>query len=113
MLLGVRSLRMDLALSMIKMQRKEVKDMKIATSLLAGVLFIGTMGAVNTAVAADGVLAKDHLTTGEYCHEKFPAIHPSALDDQPTLQDPTGTVIDFYGPCGENPLGKIRSGTRN
>jgi hypothetical protein len=28
-------------------------------------------------------------------------------DDQPAQQDPkTGAVIDFYGPCGEDPLGK-------
>ena len=82
--------------------------MKIATSILAGVLFIGTIGAVNTAMAADGVVSQDALAGGSYCHEKFAAINPTTLgDDQPTLQDSkTGAVIDFYGPCGENPGGK-------
>ena len=82
--------------------------MNIATSILAGVLFIGTMGVVNTALAEDGVLSKDEVTTGEYCHEKFPGIVQSTLgDDQPVLkQSGTGDVIDFYGPCGENPRGR-------
>ena len=70
----VDSLGVHLALSIINMEKKEVRNMKIATSILAVVLFIGTMGMVNTVVAADGVISKDELTTGEYCHEKFPAI---------------------------------------
>jgi len=82
--------------------------MKIATSFLAGVLFIGTMGAINTAMAEDSIVAKDAITAGSYCHEKFPAIRPSTLgDDQPVLKDASvGDMIDFYGPCGENPRGK-------
>ena len=82
--------------------------MKIATSILAAVLFTGTLGALNNAIAEDGILSKDQLTAGSYCHEKFPAIRQSTLDDgQPTLKDSnTGDVIDFYGPCDENPVGK-------
>jgi len=99
---------MDLALSMIILQRKEVRNMKIATSILAAVLFTGTLGVINTATGADGILSKDELTRGSYCHEKFPAIRQSTLDDsQPALKDSsTGDVIDFYGPCNENPVGK-------
>ena len=82
--------------------------MKIATSILAAVLFTGTLGVVNTAIGADGILSKDQLTAGSYCHEKFPAMRQSTLDDgQPTLKDSsTGDVIDFYGPCDEKPTGK-------
>ena len=82
--------------------------MKIATSILAAVLFTGTLGVLNTATGADGILSKDQLTGGSYCHEKFPAIRQSTLDDnQPALKDSsTGDVIDFYGPCDENPVGK-------
>jgi hypothetical protein len=99
---------MDLALSMIILERKEVRNMKIATSILAAVLFTGTLGVINTATGADGILSKDELTAGSYCHEKFPAIRQSTLDDnQPALKDSsTGDVIDFYGPCDENPVGK-------
>ena len=82
--------------------------MKIATSFLAALIFTGTLGALNNAIAEDGILSKDALTAGSYCHEKFPAIRQSTLDDgQPTLKSSdTGDVIDFYGPCDENPIGK-------
>ena len=99
---------MDLAVSVVMMQRKEVRNMKIATSFLAALLLAGTLGALNNAVAQDGVLSEDQLAGTGYCHEKFPAIRQSTLgDDQPALKDSsTGDVIDFYGPCGENPVGK-------
>ena len=82
--------------------------MKIATSILAAVLFTGTLGVINTATGADGILSKDELTRGSYCHEKFPAMRQSTLDDnQPALKDPsTGDVVDFYGSCDESPTGK-------
>jgi len=85
-------------------REKEVNTAKIATSLLAGVLFIGTMGAM----AEGHILGKDDITAGSYCHEKFPAIVPSTLgDDQAALRDSsTGDVFDFYGPCNEDPKGK-------
>jgi len=82
--------------------------MKIATSVLAALLFMGALGALNNAMAADGVLLKQEFTPGSYCHEKFPAIRQSTLDDdQPVLKNSsTGDVIDFYGSCDESPVGK-------
>ena len=82
--------------------------MKIATSFLAALLFTGTLGAFNNAMAEDGILSKDQLTGSSYCHEKFPAMRQSTLgNDEPSLKDSsTGDVIDFYGSCDENPLGK-------
>ena len=60
--------------------------MKIATSFLAGSLFIGSLGAINGAMAADGILSKDEFTAGSYCHMKFPAIDEETLgDDRPVL----------------------------
>ena len=99
---------MELALFVYRMKRKEVRDMKIATSILAAVLFTGALGALNNAIAEDGILSKDQLTGTSYCHEKFPAIRQSTLgDDQAQLKNSsTGDVIDFYGPCNENPVGK-------
>jgi hypothetical protein len=88
--------------------------MKIATSFLAALLFTGTLGALNNAIAEDGVLSKDDASAGSYCHEKFPAIRQSTLgDDQPELKSSsTGDVIDFYGPCDENPTGKDQDQTQ-
>ena len=80
--------------------------MKIATSFLAALLFAGTLGAVNNAIAEDGITSEDQLAGTSYCHEKFPAIaHHTLGNDQPELSS-KGDVIDFYGPCDENPVGK-------
>ena len=82
--------------------------MKIGTSFLAAMFLVGALGAINTAAGADGIVSKDELTPGSYCHEKFPAMRQSSLDDnQPTLKNSsTGDVVDFYGRCAENPVGK-------
>jgi hypothetical protein len=87
---------------------KEVRNMKLAASFLAALLLTGTLGVFHPAIAEDGILSKDSLTSDPYCHEKFPAIRESTLDDdQPALKDSTtGDVIDFYGPCDESPVGK-------
>jgi hypothetical protein len=83
--------------------------MKIANSFLAGLLLIGSLGAVNSALAEDdGVLLKQEYTPGSYCHERFRAIRPSTLDtDNPTLKSSdTGDVVDYYGSCDESPVGQ-------
>jgi len=82
--------------------------MKITKSFLAGLLLVGSLGAVNTAIATDGVIEKVPLTADSYCHEQFPAIQGRTLDtDDPTLKSAsTGDVIDYYGPCSETPTGK-------
>jgi hypothetical protein len=96
----------DVAISVVIMQRREVENMKIATSFLAAVLFTGALGSINTAMSADGVISKDELATDSYCHEKFHAMTRQSLDtDNPVLNN-SGPVIDFYGPCNENPVGK-------
>ena len=82
--------------------------MKIATSLLAAVLLLGSFGAIDTAMGADGIIFKQELTPGSYCHLKFPAIREDTLGTKhPVLEDSySGDIIDFYGPCDEDPLGK-------
>ena len=80
--------------------------MKIATSVLAALLFTAILRVFNNAMAEDGILSKNELTVDGYCHEKFPAIRQNTLgNDQPELSN-MGDVIDFYGPCNENPHGK-------
>ena len=83
--------------------------MKIRTSVFAGLLFLSSLAAVNSAMAEDdGVISKQEVTPGSYCHEKFRAIQPSTLyADHPTLQSSdTGDIIDYYGPCDESPVGQ-------
>jgi hypothetical protein len=60
------------------------------------------------AKASSGSNLQEELTPGSYCHLKFPAIREETLSsDHPVLLDPSdGDIIDYYGPCDEDPLGK-------
>jgi hypothetical protein len=77
-------------------------------SNLSILLVIGVLGTSGAALAADGVVVEGQLTPGSYCHEKFPAIRPRTLNDnQPQLKSSTtGDVVDYYGPCTEDPTGR-------
>jgi hypothetical protein len=81
---------------------------KIATSFLAASLLVGGLGVKSTFAAAEGVISNATLTPGSYCHLTFPAIREETLSwDRPVLKDPSaGDIIDFYGPCDHDPLGK-------
>ena len=85
--------------------------MKIATSFLASILFIGTLGALHPAMSAEGIIYQQVFTPESYCHMKFPAIREDTLfGPHPVLKDPTnGDIIDYYGSygsCDEDPLGQ-------
>ena len=69
----------------------------------------GTMALFSSVLwAAEGVIYRSPDTTGTYCHLKFPAIKEETLSwDRPVLKDPSeGDIIDFYGPCDHDPLGR-------
>lgn len=94
-----------------------MRTLKNSKLLVSGVIITGALalGGVKTASAdelpttrSNGVLSKADLGEGNYCHLQFPAIRPSTLDtDHPQLKSPnTGDIIDYYGPCDHDPLGK-------
>jgi hypothetical protein len=58
--------------------------------------------------AGEAVISKVPDPPGSFCHLKFPAIRDDTLfSDRPVLKDPSeGDIIDFYGPCNYDPLGK-------
>ena len=58
--------------------------------------------------AAQGIIVKTPDPSGNYCHLKFPAIREDTLFwDRPVLKDPSdGDIVDFYGPCDHDPLGR-------
>jgi len=87
---------------LLQTRRKEVNSMKIAMPFLSAALLIG--GFV-TASNAD-VVSKTELTN--YCHLRLPAISEESLaTNNPVLKGPdSGDIIDFYGPCNENPVGQ-------
>lgn len=82
--------------------------MKTATSFLAALLLVGGLEGKSTFAAAEGVISNATLTPGGYCHLTFPAIREETLSwDRPVLKDPgEGDIVDFYGPCDHDPLGK-------
>lgn len=84
----------------------------IARASLAALLFIGAWGTNSNAVGAEsnatgakGILLKQEYVPDSYCHQKLPAITEATLaGDHPVVSQ--SDVIDFYGPCNQNPLGK-------
>jgi hypothetical protein len=53
--------------------------MKIVRSLLAVTVFFAAFDAINTALAAGGIISKQELTPDSYCHLKLPAIREDTL----------------------------------
>jgi hypothetical protein len=82
--------------------------MKNTKSLLVALILLGNIAVSGIAFAADGVISEDVLSTGSYCHEKFPAIEGKSLaSDDPVLKSAqAGDIIDYYGPCDEDLTGK-------
>jgi len=81
---------------------------------LALLFSIGMLGIEQLPVKAqaDAILFKVQLAGTNYCHLKFPAIREETLtSSRPVLSDAskdarTGDVIDFYGLCDYDPMGK-------
>jgi hypothetical protein len=58
--------------------------------------------------ATEVIISRVPDASGNYCHLRFPAIRPETLSwPRPELKDASeGDIIDFYGPCDHDPLGK-------
>ena len=95
-----------------------MKRIQLSLSLL---LLVGVMGYTSIAIAASapaphqpkgvktGVIGAVALNRdGTWCHLRFPAIQGRTLDtDKPQLKPvTTADIIDFYGSCDHDPLGK-------
>ena len=83
-----------------------MKKIKVLTS---STILIGVLGGSGLpARGAEGIIYKSAAAAGNYCHLKFPAIREDTLySDRPVLKDPrSGDIVDFYGPCDYDPLGK-------
>jgi hypothetical protein len=57
---------------------------------------------------AEGVIRKVPVPGTNYCRLRFPAIREETIYwSRPVLKDPSDAdIIDFYGPCDYDPLGK-------
>ena len=83
-----------------------MKTMKTVLSILFLTAAMGSR--IASAAVTENVISKDVFSDGAYCHIKFPAIEERTLSwRRPVLKDPSeGDIIDFYGPCDHDPLGK-------
>jgi hypothetical protein len=80
--------------------------MKSIKLLMTVVFLTGALGLTAVSTRAETVLSKDVFTDGSYCHTKFESIREDTLaSGQPILKD-VDDIIDFYGPCNHDPLGK-------
>jgi hypothetical protein len=91
-------------------------QLSMSLLLLAGVMGYSPIAIAASAPAAHqpkgvkpGVIGAVALNReGSYCHLRFPAIRPSTLTSAKPQLKPATTqdIIDFYGPCDTDPLGK-------
>jgi hypothetical protein len=70
--------------------------------------FAGVFLLSGSLLAGEGVISKVSDPSGSFCHLKFPAVRENTLfSDRPVLKDASeGDIIDFYGPCNYDPLGR-------
>ena len=90
-------------------ERKKGEEVKKVKTTLSVLFLAGALGSgISSAAGAESVISKDRLGDTNYCHIKFPAIEEKTLSwKRPVLKDPKeGDIIDFYGSCDHNPLGK-------
>jgi|ERR671922_362820 hypothetical protein len=87
-------------------RRKRVERIESLLSLLG---LVGSLGLSNAHLwAAEGVIRRVPVPGTNYCRLRFPAIREDTLySGRPELKDPSDAdIIDFYGPCDYDPLGK-------
>ena len=79
-----------------------MKTMKAAIAILS---LAGNMGFTTASAAGvPGLISKDALAAGDYCHLKFAAIREETLGSPyPVLKDANeGDIVDFYGSCNHD-----------
>jgi hypothetical protein len=76
-------------------------------NIFSALFLIAAVISITTPAAAQGIIYKVADPSG-YCHLKFPAIREDTLfSNRPVLKDSRdGDIIDFYGPCDYDPLGR-------
>ena len=88
------------------MAGKEVINMKSIKSVMSALFLAGAWGLSAVSAGAENVISQDVSTAGSYCHTKFESMREDTLaSSQPVLKD-TDDIVDFYGPCNHDPLGK-------
>jgi hypothetical protein len=81
----------------------DLRGLRVAKFLAGVFLLCGSL-----VWAGDAVISRVPDPSGSFCHLRFPAIREATLfSDQPLLKDTSeGDIIDAYGPCNFDPLGR-------
>jgi hypothetical protein len=74
--------------------------------LIAAALFAGIIDTGASLARAQATISKEIAVPGSYCHMKFPAIREDTLSQSMPDFTVPGDLIDFYGACDHDPLGK-------
>jgi hypothetical protein len=85
--------------------------MKKSVSLLSNLLLFSTLfWGVPVAYGEElgpGQVVRVPASEASYCHMKFPPMREDSLSwSQPVFDDSSAAIIDFYGSCDYDPLGK-------
>lgn len=76
-------------------------------SLLVNLLLSSTLFWGVPAANGEEGPSKVPADSSTYCHMKFPPLRGDTLTwDQPVLDESAGDIIDFYGPCDYDPMGR-------
>jgi hypothetical protein len=100
------ALRFRQAKQKARVIRKEVMKMKSIKLGLGAMAVTGALGLSAVSTRAETVISKDVFTDGSYCHTKFESIREDTLASGQPISKNVDDIIDFYGPCNHDPLGK-------
>jgi hypothetical protein len=80
--------------------------MKKSMTILSSVFLSSTLLWGMATADADELVVRSPLELSGYCHMKFPPMRQETLSwAQPVLDESSGSIIDFYGPCDHDPTG--------
>ena len=91
------------------MKTRQVKIMERIGVVISLLALVGSLGfSIADLWGAEGVIRRVPVPGSNYCRLRFPAIREDTLySGRPVLKDPSdGDIVDFYGRCDYDPLGK-------
>ena len=80
----------------------KTKPSRLSVLALAGVMNSHIVSAAGTAEVSSSAAFAD----GSYCRMNYPVIREDTLSDSTPGFTVSGDLIDFYGACDHDPLGK-------
>jgi hypothetical protein len=87
--------------------RKEVRRMKKSIPLLSNLLLSSTLFWGVPVLGAEETIVKVPADTTSYCHQQFPPMLEESLNwERPVFDTTAGNIIDFYGSCDYDPVGR-------